>query len=289
LRWQKFGVRRKRVADFRAFNARPPRFPRPAGEGQAEGPASVHIRGRKPAGDCTDRLRRLKLFSINLALGLIGSLAGPAAEQPPSTSHLVSAWLSAQTNLQTWEAQVIQVRTLKSLTDPLTATGRVWFAAPNQFRWELGNPAQTIAVRQPGQMLILYPRLKRAERYPLNTERAGPWRDALALLEAGFPRNESELQSRFRILDETTTNDLHEVSLQPRLSRTRQLMPQLKVGFSTRDFSLRMTELQFADGSTMRNEFTNATLNPRLDPSIFTPVIPPDFKVIDPIKKHGRE
>ena len=31
----------------------------------------------------------------------------------------------------------------------LTESGHVWFAAPNRFRWELGHPAKTIAVRQP--------------------------------------------------------------------------------------------------------------------------------------------
>ena len=37
-------------------------------------------------------------------------------------------------------------------------------------------------------MLLLYPRLKRVERYPLNTTDAGPWKDMMALLDAGFPR-----------------------------------------------------------------------------------------------------
>ena len=82
-------------------------------------------------------------------------------------SSALNAWLNAQTNIQTWSAEVIQTRALKSLTQPLIAKGRVWFAAPNRFRWELGDPPQTIAVRQPEQMLVIYPRLKRAEKYSL--------------------------------------------------------------------------------------------------------------------------
>src|SRR5262245_17564050 len=94
----------------------------------------------------------------------------------------LAQWLNAQTNIQTWSAEVIQTRALKSLTMPLMATGHVWFAAPNRFRWELGNPPQTIAVRQPDQMLVIYPKLKRAEKYPLDGEHTGQWRDTLALL-----------------------------------------------------------------------------------------------------------
>src|SRR5204863_4161325 len=73
------------------------------------------------------------------------------------TNSLVTSWLSAQTNIQTWSAEFIQTRTLKSLTQPLTEKGQVWFAAPNRFRWELGNPVNTIAVRAPEEMLVLYP------------------------------------------------------------------------------------------------------------------------------------
>jgi hypothetical protein len=35
-------------------------------------------------------------------------------------------------------------------------------------------------------MLVIYPKLKRAERYPLHDQAAGPWKDTLALLEAGI-------------------------------------------------------------------------------------------------------
>jgi outer membrane lipoprotein-sorting protein len=48
---------------------------------------------------------------------------------------------------------------------------------------------------------------------------------------------------------------------------------------------LRATELQFADGSSFRNDFTNAMLNPKIDDKMFSPPIPPDYKVVEPMKK----
>ena len=60
-----------------------------------------------------------------------------------------AAWFSAQTNLHGFTADVIQTRTLKVLTQPLVSTGKVWVVIPNRFRWEIGQPAQTIALRQP--------------------------------------------------------------------------------------------------------------------------------------------
>ena len=197
----------------------------------------------------------------------------------------LASWLSAQTNLQTWSAEVTQTRALKTLTQPLIAQGRVWFAAPNRFRWELTSPSQTIAVRQPEQMLVIYPRLKRAERYPLNGEQPGPWKDALSLLEAGFPRSQAELESRFNVVSQTVSNAVLDVVLQPRSPSARRLMPQIKITVATNDFTLRATELQFADGSTMRNDFANAKLNPKLEDDLFAPKLEADFKIVEPMKK----
>jgi outer membrane lipoprotein-sorting protein len=197
---------------------------------------------------------------------------------------VVSAWLAAQTNVHSWEADFVQTRTLKSLTEPLTATGHVWFATPSRFRWELGNPPQTIAVRAPSDLYVIYPRLKRAERYPLSGE-TGAWRDALSLLEAGFPRSQAELDSQYDILGQKTSGQVCDLTLQPKSAAARRLMPQIKIGFDTSNFSLRWTELEFADGSTMRNDFKNPVLNPPVNEKLFTFQAPPDYKVVEPLKK----
>ena len=207
----------------------------------------------------------------------------------PSTAAdanaLVSNWLAAQTNLLTWSADVTQTRSLKTLAQPLIAQGQVWFAAPNRFRWEIVSPSQTIAVRQPEELLVIYPKLRRAERYPLNGNQAGPWKDALALLEAGFPRSRAELEGRFKILSQTVSNDVCELALQPTAASARRLMPQIKIAFGTNDFVLRATELRFADGSTMRNDFANTKLNPSLDETLFKPKLEADVKIVEPLKK----
>jgi outer membrane lipoprotein-sorting protein len=215
-----------------------------------------------------------------LLCAVIGVQSGSSAAEP-----LIASWLAAQTNVQTWSADVTQTRTLKTLAQPLTAQGRVWFSAPNLFRWELISPSQTIAVRQPDQMLVIYPKLKRAERYALNGPQAGPWKDTLALLEAGFPRSQQEMESRFNVLSQSVSNAILDVVLQPRSLAARRLMPQIKISVVTNDFTLRATELQFADGSTMRNDFSNTRLNPKLEDELFTPGIGSDFNIVEPARK----
>src|SRR6266850_1343059 len=227
-------------------------------------------------------------FRSNLA-GLIfallcSAITTRAQQSTGQTPPIVTAWLNTQTNIQTWSADVTQIRTLKTLTQPLSATGHVWFAAPNRFRWEIGKPAQTIAVRTADEMLVIYPRFKRAERYSFGAQQSGPWKDTLALLEAGFPRNEADLNKQFRIKNLSTSNNVCELKLEPRSAAGRRMMPQLTIAFSTTDYMLRATELQFADGSTMRNEFSNPELNPKLDPALFMPQLGSDYTIVEPMK-----
>jgi len=219
-------------------------------------------------------------------LGWLFWLAGAAVTSGASGSgDLLSAWFSAQTNLHTWTADVTQTRSLKALTQPLTSRGQVWFAAPNRFRWELVEPSRTIAVREPDQILLIYPKLKRAERFSLQGPQAGPWKDSLALLEAGFPRSQAELETRFRILSQVVTGQVCELTLQPKSASARRLMPQIKVIFATNDLMLRATELQFGDGSTMRNDFRNSRLNPPIDEALFAPKLDADFKIVEPMRR----
>ncbi|MEY2409517.1 MAG: hypothetical protein QOF48_2187 [Verrucomicrobiota bacterium] len=200
------------------------------------------------------------------------------------SSSLLSAWIEAQSKIQTWSADLVQTRSLKTFNQPFTNFGHFWYAAPDRFRWEVGTPPTTIAVRQSAQMLVLYPKLHRVERYPLDGVQTGPWKDTLALLEAGFPRSAAELDARFKVLSQTLTNDLCELALAPRSAAARRMMPQINITFTTNGFTLRATELHFADGSTMRNDFSGSKLNVKMEDNQFTPSLE-GFQIVEPLKK----
>ena len=211
-------------------------------------------------------------------------LVAEAALADPGTA-LLDRWISAQTNLHTWTADSTQTRSLKVLSQPLVSKGKVWVMVPDRFRWELGQPAQTVALRQPDQLLILYPRLKRAEKYPLRGVQSGPWKDALALLEASFPRSRADLESHFRVLSITETNSAMQVTLQPKSATARKFMAEIQVNVSTNGFSPLATELRFSDGSSMRNDFTNVAINPPLGEELFDAKLDPSISVVEPLRQ----
>ncbi len=146
------------------------------------------------------------------------------------------------------------------------------------------NEPQTIAVRAPGELLIFYPQLKRVEKFPLKAVKTGPWGDALSLLEAGFPWSRTELERHYDILSQTVDDHVCHLVLQPKSAAARRMIPRLAIDFDTTDFLLRGTELQFADGSTMRNDFQHAVLNPKVDQQMFVPPVPADYKIVEPLR-----
>jgi outer membrane lipoprotein-sorting protein len=220
--------------------------------------------------------------SIRFLLVLILLLPGGSA-CALNTNQVLDAWVKAQAGFHTWSADFEQTRFLKALTQPLSTSGKLWFAMPNRFRWELGVPPQTIVLRRPDELLVVYPRLKRMERYSLEGKAASTWRDVISLLEAGFPQTRKDLEGQFHILSLQQTNTVYEIRMQPRNALARRLMAEIKVALQTNGFMLATTELEFSDGSRLKNDFSNGRFNLPLDDTLFDFKPGADFKIVAPL------
>lgn len=214
--------------------------------------------------------------------GMVAWCAMAAVAHAADTDAQFNQWFEVQTNLHSWSADFTQTRTLKVLNQPLVSTGKVW-VTPGEFRWELGQPVQTIVLRRPDQLLIIYPRLKQAEKYPIGAVPTGPIKDALALLDATLPRDRATMEKNFSLLSAAETNSMLQMTLQPRSDSARKFISEILIGFHTNDFTIGATEMKFADGSTLRNDFTNVILNQPIDPAQFEAKLPSDFTVVEPL------
>ncbi len=227
--------------------------------------------------------RRDRGLALGLGWGVawLGWLGVGAGE----VEGVLQGWLARQAGWRTWTAECVQTRTVPTLVQPLVTTGRVWYAAPDRFRWELGQPAQTIAVRAGDGLTLVYPRLRRAERYPLGEGAPGAWRETLALLEAGFPRDRAQLERQFRLLTMAETNGVWTLAWQPVSVAARRFITEVRVGLATNDYGLRATELVFADGSRMHNEFRGARADLPVEPERFRAPVGADYTVTEPLQR----
>lgn len=192
-------------------------------------------------------------------------------------------WLANQVTIKTWTADVVQTRKIKALLRPLESRGQVWFVQPNQFRWQLGDPPRTIAVRTQQELMIAYPKLKQLERYPFDNITDPAMQQALALLEVGFPSDPERFHARYELLSVTTSGETRTFELQPKDKQARRLLVKVRMDVSSSDLTLLATELEFPDGSTMRNAFSEHRLNVELDASLFQ-IDAGEYQVVQPLQ-----
>jgi len=79
----------------------------------------------------------------------------------------VEKWLERMDGIKSVEATFVQQKYLRTLRMPLTTKGHIWLRYPDDFRWELGVPPSTIAIRNQNILTILEPKKKRAQRISL--------------------------------------------------------------------------------------------------------------------------
>jgi len=197
---------------------------------------------------------------------------------------LLDKWLAKQVTIKTWTADVVQTRKIKSLVRPLESQGRVWFVQPDQFRWQLGDPPRTIAIRTQKELVIAYPRLNQMERYRFDNITDPAMRQALALLEVGFPSDPQRFHARYEAVSVKTSKEVLQFELRPKDEQARRLLTKVRLDVSSQDMTLLATEIEFPDGSTMRNVFRHHKLNIEIDQSLFH-INTDGYHVVEPLEK----
>jgi len=225
--------------------------------------------------------RRLSPFAFIVVVLL--SISAPVSAD--EAERALATWLDHQVEIETWAADVEQKRELRALVKPLVATGRVTFAQPKRFRWQLGDPPRTLAIGTPTGLMVAYPRLKQVERYDYEDALSPSLRQVLDLLEVGFPTSATAFHERYELVAVELDEEIWRFVLQPRDENARQLLERVDIEVSAEDLGLRATGFSFPDGSTMRNEFSNAVANAPVDEASFVLEIGDDWEVVEPLSR----
>jgi outer membrane lipoprotein-sorting protein len=106
----------------------------------------------------------------------------------------------------------------------------------------------------------------------------------MGLLDATMPRDRASMEAQFRLLSAVETNATMQVVLEPKSAAARKFMGEILVAFRTNDFSMAVTQLKFADGSVLRNDFTDTKLNVSIPAELFEAQVPPGYKTVEPLR-----
>ena len=209
-------------------------------------------------------MRRLCTFFLLFVTAL-------SAFAEPQTINIapIGRWLASQKDLRSLTADFVQTRALKTLRDPLTSPGRLWFRSPDAFRWETGNPAKSIFLKNGEMVLLIEPLKKKAVRF--DVKNATQNREMQGMMMK-FPLANSleEFKRQFDVLDLQMFDDHCDVSLLPKDQATRNFLKSLNLQFELSRGELRYFEMITKEGSRLRNDFFNVQPNRPIDPAVFS-------------------
>ena len=190
------------------------------------------------------------------------------AGDPPDLAPL-KRWLGHQNEIRSVQADFVQTRSFHALRDPLASPGRLWFSAPQSFRWEQGDPAKTVVLRKGDTAFLIQPAKKHAER--LATADLGKPGGSNPLPMMNFPMAKSfdDFNRQFEVLSLAVNGTRCHVELQPRDPQSAKFLASLALDFDTENGYLLAFEAKTRDGSSLRNEFSNVRLNAKIDPQVF--------------------
>ncbi|HEY5893785.1 MAG TPA: outer membrane lipoprotein carrier protein LolA [Chthoniobacterales bacterium] len=215
-------------------------------------------------------------FSLIFCLLLAAAWTAVAAEQGKTrTVNMapVAQWIARQSELRTLSADFVQTRTLKTLKDPLQSPGRLWFQAPDAFRWELdgkpGEPLKAILLRKKDDVLLISPRQKKATRYSAKSIAGKAGAPGMAMMEFPMAKDLNDFLDQFDVQDLQMTGQRCDLAVLPKDVATRKYLKSLLISFDTATGYLLAFEMTTKEGSTLRNEFSNVRVNGPVDKKVF--------------------
>lgn len=206
--------------------------------------------------------RSLPLMRSFLLIPFLAATLSAAAQQPAVPKPLPALllrWAETQKNVGDMEVPFLQTRTTPALKQPVVTKGRFWRFADGCFRWELGEPADTVLVHD-------------AQEFRVQEGTGADWR----VLDAEDPRwrmwsrflsgreaSPEELQRHFLVDEEVQSETVTAISLRPKAPFMRRHLRQLDLQISPQTARLVQLRVLQGDGSTLLMTFES----PRSVPS----------------------
>ncbi len=187
-------------------------------------------------------------------------LLGPGLE-------VIQNWLNTNANASTLRIDFTQTRTMKSLKMPIRQNGVLWLDyGTGHFRWQTGDPPQTVVTKQGPNLIIARIPGKKFEVRPTGSG-ASPGMGALA---TGFPKSLDEFQLKYHVIGMVKQENIFRIKTKPLGPAGRGIGSFTFVIESDR-YRLLGIEIDLEDGSILNTVFDAVDLNTPVPPELFTP------------------
>lgn len=178
----------------------------------------------------------------------------------------LETWIGKQKNLQSLDADFVQERKLPSLKKPISTPGRMRMVRPGKLRWELGNPVKTLAVSDGTTMTLLDVAKKRGKKIGAGSPEA---KQFTMLSDEAF-RDMAGFQATFELVESRMSGTIYQLTVRPKDKTMRKHVSWMFLDIDTKTQELRALDLEMDDKTRIRTVFSNAKINAKVDPAVFT-------------------
>lgn len=194
-------------------------------------------------------------LSSTLRILLLLALSSMAvqAQSPKPLPPVLMQWAAAQKDMPDMVVAFRQTRTTPALKQPLTTPGKFWRFKDGAFRWELGQPAATVLVRDQTEFRVRegadgawQPLDEKDARYRM-------WSRFLSGQEA----SPEELQQHFLVDAIEQTSEVTAITLRPKAPFIRRHLRQLDLQISPKTFRLLQLRVLQGDGASLTMAFSD--------------------------------
>ncbi len=189
-------------------------------------------------------------------------LASAYAEHAP-----LEAWLKRQASITTLEASFTQERKLPALKSPTKTRGKLSFVKPDQVRWQLGEPFETLAVSDGQTLTLLDARSKKARRIAADSPQAARF----SLLSGKAFHSVENFYQAFEVTTFTINSGIHQYTLKSKDRGIRAQVPWVFLDIDPAKNELRAIEMEMQDKSRIRTIFDSPRFNEKINSSLFQP------------------
>ena len=226
--------------------------------------------------------------ALILALN-VAAWAAAEAPLPPGLrggeklAALLQRVSEAQREITTLQADFEQRRVSHLLAEPSVMSGRFYFRAPDEVRWEYTSPRQMTVVISDGVAITYRPAEKRAERLEVGRMQ----RKVFRMMGAAEPLDALRQYFSFTLRDPGDDAN-YTLILRPVVVMIKKRVAEVTVEIDRKSFLPVALSLTEADGDTTAYAFSAVQRNPEIADSLFTLTLPPDVQVVK-IKLHSGE
>lgn len=190
-----------------------------------------------------------------------------SAQSGSPNMNVVRSWLATNSGVSALKIDFMQTRTMRSLKVPVRQQGQLWLDYRNdRFRWQTGEPAQTIVVSLGSKILILRTPMKKYEVRPAGSGGA----PGMAALANGFPRSLPEFERKYRVMEIRQQANTQRIKARP-LGESGRGVASFTFVVDASTYRLLGIEIDLEDGSAVHTVFNRVQTNPSMPAGLFKP------------------